>query len=131
MWMLDTEMCSYVLRKRPPKVKAKFEAVGSTGLAISHIVAAELYYGAARHPTRAEEIREAVDDFLGRLRVLPWNASVQYGALRAHLEAAGKPMGNMDLLIAAHALASDAVLVTNNIRHYKNVPRLRVENWLN
>jgi tRNA(fMet)-specific endonuclease VapC len=131
MWMLDTDTCSYVLRKRPASVKLQFDRVGPENLAISSVVLAELYYGAARHP-RGPEIRAEVDDFVSRLRVIPWDevAPDRYGSLRTALERSGTPIGCMDMLIAAHALALRATLVSNNARHFQNVPGLTLETWV-
>jgi tRNA(fMet)-specific endonuclease VapC len=123
-------LCSYVLRKRPPSVKVRFDRAGADNLAISSVVLAELYYGAARHPKGAD-IRSEVDDFASRLRVIPWDeaAADRYGLLRAALERSGTPIGCMDMLIAAHALSLDATLVSYNARHFENVPGLKLENW--
>ncbi len=131
MWMLDTDVCSYVLRKRPPSVKVQFDRVGTENLAISSVVLAALYYGAARHP-RGAEIRAEVDDFASRVRVIPWDeaAADRYGRLRTALERSGTPIGCMDMLIAAHALGLGATLVSNNARHFENVPGLTLETWV-
>jgi tRNA(fMet)-specific endonuclease VapC len=103
-YMLDTSICSYVLRSRPPSVKARFDEVGGAALAISSVVLAELLYGAARHP-KAAAIRREIADLASRLAVLPWDeaAAEEYGVLRAALEKAGRPIGAMDMMIAAHA----------------------------
>lgn len=132
MWMLDTNTCSYVLRRRPIEVKRRFDAVGHENLSISVVVLAELLFGAERHPTRGKEIRQDIDDFRARLRVLPWSepAANCYARRRAHLQQLGTPIGNMDLLIAAHALAADAILVTNNTAEFDRVPGLRIEDWV-
>lgn len=132
MWMLDTNTCSYVLRRRPIEVKRRFDTVGHENLSISVVVLAELLFGAERHPTRGNEIRQDIDDFRARLRVLSWSepAANCYGRLRAHLQRLGTPIGNMDLLIAAHALAADAILVTNNTAEFARVPGLRIEDWV-
>ena len=132
MWMLDTNICSYVLRRHPLTVKAHFDQAGPGQLAISTIALAELLFGAARHPTRSVEIRQDIDDMVRRLVVMPWSAQAadEYSRLRTLLQRQGTPIGNMDLLIAAHALAENAVLVTNNLREFGRVPNLRLENWL-
>jgi tRNA(fMet)-specific endonuclease VapC len=85
--MLDTNICSYILKNRPPSVKAHFDEVGNEALAISTVVLAELYYGAARHP-KAVVIRRETDDFATRLSVIPRDESAanHYGAIRAALE---------------------------------------------
>ena len=132
LWMLDTNTCSYVLRRHPPAVKARFDEVGPQHLAISTIVLAELWFGAARHPTRGAEIRQDIDDMANRLAVIPWSAQAadEYSRLRTFLERRGTPIGGMDLMIAAHALAEKAVLVTNNRREFQRVPDLPLENWM-
>jgi len=129
--MLDTNICSYILKKHPPSVKARFHEVGSASLAISTVVLAELYFGAARHP-RGTTIRQEIDDFTTRLTVIPWDepAAEHYGAIRAALETKGSPIGAMDMMIAAHARSLAATLVTNNTKHFTNVPGLSIANWL-
>lgn len=131
MWLLDTNICSYVLRQRPPSVLQHFNAVGADQLAISSVVLAELRDGCARHP-QGERIRGEVDDFVSRLAVLPWDtaAAVAYGDLRAQLERQGTPVGAMDLMIAAQALSLDATLVSNNTRHFARIPSLKLEDWV-
>ncbi|EIC20326.1 type II toxin-antitoxin system VapC family toxin [Thiorhodovibrio frisius] len=132
IWMLDTNTCSFVIRRRPASVKERFEQVGDQNLAISVIVLAEMRFGAELHPTRSEAILEDIEDFRRRLRVLPWSEAAArcYASLRVHLQRSGTPIGNMDLLIAAHAVAEDAVLVTNNTGEFKRVSELRLEDWL-
>lgn len=129
-YLLDTDISSYIIRRRPAKVRDRFRALGSDGLAISVITEAELRYGAARDQARPEILAD-VEDFLARLAVREWDraAALHYAEMRAHVERAGKPVGNMDLLIAAHARSLGAVLVTNNQRHFRHLPGLEVENW--
>lgn len=129
-YMLDTCSCSYILKLRPPSVKARFEKLSPDSLCISVVTLAELYFGAARHP-KGEVIRKEIDDFTARLSVLAWDepAADEYGALRALLEKRGSPIGAMDMLIAAHARSIKAVLVTNDTRHFTRVPGLKVEVW--
>jgi tRNA(fMet)-specific endonuclease VapC len=130
-YMLDTNICSYVLRSRPPSVKARFEKTGPGALAVSTVVLAELLYGAARHP-KAVAIRREIADLVSRLTVIPWDeaAAEHYGALRAALEKAGTPLGAMDMMIAAHARSVGATLVSNDVRHFDRVEGLRVANWV-
>ena len=130
MYMLDTDTCSYILRSKPAAVRERFKAQALAELCISEVVLAELLYGAARETHRTNELRALVDEFASRLTVLPWNAARAYGDLRAALEALGTPIGNMDTLIAAHALTLGATLVTNNAKHFSRVTGLRLENWV-
>ncbi len=131
MYMLDTNICSYILKKRPVSVLKKFNEVGPENLSISAIVLAELCYGASRHPY-GDKIQGDINDFAYRLSVISWSdqAARYYGDTRATLERAGRPVGNMDLMVAAHALSLDATLVTNNTRHFNPIQYLRLENWL-
>jgi len=130
-YMLDTNICSYVLRSRPPSVKACFDEAGDGSLAISTVVLAELCYGAARHP-QAVAIRREIADLVSRLAVLPWDeaAAKDYGALQATLEKAGTPLGAMDMMIAAHARSVGLTLVSNDVRHFDRVEGLSVANWV-
>ena len=130
-YMLDTNICSYVLKSRPPSVKARFDEAGDGALAISTVVLAELLYGAARHP-KAVAIRREIADLVSRLVVLPWDeaAAEAYGALRATLERAGRPLGAMDMMIAAHARSVGLTLVSNDGRQFERVEGLSVANWV-
>ena len=129
MFMLDTDMCSYVLKSKSAKLAKRFEA--ETGkIAISEIVLAELRFGAEKHQHRTHEIHEAINDLVLRLDVVPWAASSAYGDLRARLDRSCTPIGSLDTLIAAHALQHKSVLVTNNVKHFKRVPELRIDNWM-
>ena len=129
MFMLDTDTCSYIIRDRPVSMKPRLAAAGPDRVIVSAIVAAELHYCAARHPSRSDSIRRAVDDFLSRLKVMPWQADKAYGDLRHDLERRGKPIGNSDLLIAAHAITLGATLVTHNLRHFRRIRGLTCETW--
>ncbi len=129
MYMLDTDTCSYVLKTKSAKLAKRF-MVDVGKIAISEIVLAELRFGADNHQNRTEQIHDLIDDFIVRLEIIPWAASVHYGKLRAMLQNSGTPIGNMDTLIAAHALSQDSILVTNNTKHFRRVPGLKIENWL-
>jgi tRNA(fMet)-specific endonuclease VapC len=130
-YMLDTNICSYILKSRPLSVKARFDQVRSSSLAISTVVLAELYYGAARHP-KGNAIRKEIGDFISRLDVIPWDekAADHYGIVRAALEKNGTPIGAMDMMIAAHARSQRATLVSNDTRHFEKVPGLIIANWV-
>ena len=130
-YMLDTNICSYVLRSRPASVKARFDEAGPGALAVSTVVLAELLFGAARH-REAAAIRREIRDLVSRLEVLPWDevAAEHYGDIRAALEQCGRPLGAMDMMIAAHARSRGATLVSNDLRHFERVEGLLVANWV-
>lgn len=130
MWMLDTDTCSYILRDRPPQVLERLDKVARDDVVLSTIVCAELRYGAAS--LKSKKLAATIEAWLGLFTILPWDdaASQAYARVRAGLEAGGKPIGNLDMLIAAHAVATGAVLVTNNTRHFSQVQGLRIENWV-
>ena len=130
-YLLDTNICSYILKNRPLSVKQKFDEVGAEQLCISSVVLAELYYGAARHP-KSVIIRKEIDDFASRLLVVAWDeqAANHYGTIRAALEKVGTPVGAMDMLIAAHARSMGATLVTNNLREFERIEGLVLQNWV-
>jgi tRNA(fMet)-specific endonuclease VapC len=128
--MLDTNIISDLIRNPQGKAAKRVAKVGENNVCTSIIVAAELRYGCAK--SGSERLLKAVEDLLGEIDVLPLDipADAEYGELRAELEAAGKPIGGNDLLIAAHAYASGATIVTANTDEFKRVRGLKVENWL-
>jgi len=130
-YMLDTNICSYILKKHPLMVKVRFDQLGLGALALSTVVLAELYYGAARHAQRLT-IRGEIDDFASRLTVIAWDESAadHYGVIRAALERSGTSIGAMDMMIAAHARSIGATLVSNNTRHFKRIPELLLADWV-
>jgi tRNA(fMet)-specific endonuclease VapC len=111
-------------------VTRRVDAIDRALVRVSAIVAAELRYGAER--SGSGRLRALVDDWLALFTVEPWDddAARDYGRLRAALEARGRPIGNQDLLIAAHAVSRKATLVTNNTRHFSQVAGLKLENWM-
>lgn len=129
MILLDTNICIYVINRRPPTVLKRFADYGAGELGVSAIVASELAFGVAKSGS-AKNIA-ALDLFLAPLEVVPFGEDCiwQYGKLRTSLEARGLPIGAMDTLIAAHALALDVPLVTNNVKEFSRIPDLRVINW--
>jgi tRNA(fMet)-specific endonuclease VapC len=132
MYMLDTDTCSYVLKKRSDKLRHKFKAIKE--LCISSITYGELCYGIEFGEVLKQKERwEQLDMFARRLFVEPWNeeAAKHYGQIRSYLNKLGTPIGNNDTLIAAHARSINAILVTNNVREFGRVPELNVENWMN
>ena len=130
-FLLDTNICIYAMKNRPPEVLERFRAVGKTAVAVSVITTLELRQGAEKSQ-RAVQNHAALDLFLGPIRILPFDAEAALcGArIRADLERRGLPIGDLDSLIAAHALALDLTLVTNNLGEFERVPGLRTENWV-
>ena len=130
MWMLDTDTCSYLLREHPQQVLARLDTVARDEVALSTVVSAELRYGAAR--VKSRKLAATIERWLALFVIVPWDdeAAQAYARIRAAVEAKGRPIGNLDLLIAAHALSRKATLVTNNTRHFSQVPGLRIENWV-
>ena len=130
MYLLDTNIVIYVLKRRPIEVLSVFNANASR-MAISSITLAELMHGAEKS-SRVTENLMAIEDFCSRLDVLPYGskAAQHYGAIRAQLEKLGRPIGVNDLHIAAHARSEGLVLVTNNTAEFDRVPALEVENWV-
>ena len=130
LYMLDTDTCSYLIRKRPPSVIERFQALQSDQILISVITQAELLYG-IKLTSSGKANQVVIETFLRDLTVLPWDseASYHYADMRAHLKKKGLQTGNMDLMIAAHARSRRAVVVTNNTKDYKIIPGISCENW--
>ncbi len=129
-YMLDTDICSYLMRDTSPALLHKLQIVPSSAVCMSAITLSELSFGVANSRRRAE-IQLALDFLLQHVQVLdyPAAAAVEYGEIRAALKAKGALIGPNDMLIAAHARCLGLTLVTNNMREFKRVPGLKVENW--
>ena len=129
-YLLDTNIISDLIRNPQGKATKRIAKVGEANICTSIIVAAELRYGCAKSGSR--RLLKAVDDLLAEIAVLPFDvpADAEYGQIRCKLEAAGRPIGSNDLLIAAHAFAMGATIVTANADEFKRIRGLRVENWL-
>jgi tRNA(fMet)-specific endonuclease VapC len=127
-FLLDTNIVSFLM-KRFPAVTRRFQSVTPEALVLSTVVEAELRYGAQRLPREAN-IHVVLREFLRRITILPWDSACaeRYGELRAFLESKGKGMEVSDTMIAAHALAHDLTLVTND-KAFARVPGLRLEDW--
>ena len=127
-YMLDTNTVSHLLRKHP-EVSRRLVAVPITNLCISAITQGELLFGLAKRP-EAAALHAAVGEFLRRVDVLPWEAATAraYGPVRAAMQREGRVLAPMDLLIGAHALSIDAILVTND-RAFGQLPGLVIEDW--
>lgn len=130
-YLLDTNICIYIAKQRPPAVAARFAKLAAGSVGMSLITFGELCYGAEKSSQRVQAL-----DTLRRLEalipVITPDAAVgeRYGAIRAHLERAGTPIGNNDLWIAAHALSLDVTLISNNMREFERVPKLKLDNWV-
>ncbi len=129
-YFLDTNICIYVINKRPSTVLEKLMQFSPQELGISAIVVSELQYGVAKS-SRPERNHQLLAAFLRPFQIVPYDeaAAEAYGFIRADLEKKGQPIGREDLLIAAHALSANLTLVTNNEAEFQRVPNLRVENW--
>lgn len=129
-YLLDTNTCIYIINRRPARVFDHFSGLHAGQIAISSITGAELAYGVAKSGSKRNQ--DALAKFVASLDILPFDAEAmsRYGSLRSELERLGTPIGALDTLIAAHALALDFVLVTNNLREFQRVPGLSLENWV-
>ncbi len=128
--LLDTNVCIYLIKKRPPSVLKRFDALPAGTVAISSITVAELEFGVQKSQYPFQN-QQALEEFLLPLVILDFDhqAARRYGKLRAWLESRGKTIGALDMLIAAHALSEGLPLATNNVREFSRVPDLKVLNW--
>ena len=129
-YLLDTNVVIYVLKRRPIKVLEIFNK-NTNRMAISSITLSELIYGAEKS-IKIDKNLEAIEDFISHLEVLSYDtkASQHYGQIKAGLEKKGKIIGENDIHIAAHAIGQGLILVTNNLKEFKRVPNLALENWI-
>lgn len=129
MFLLDTNICIYVINQKPIQVIERFKQQQLGDIAISSITAAELAFGVEKSGSVRNQ--QALEKFFAPLEILPFDESCigYYAKLRHDLQRQGTPIGSLDMLIAAHALATDAILVTNNIGEFARVQGLRLQNW--
>ncbi len=129
-YLLDTDVCIYLINKRPSSVLQKLHACRAGDVGVSAVTVAELRYGASKSQ-RSRQNHEALDLFLAPLEMTAFdeNAAIAYGEIRAQLEKAGDPIGPLDMLIAGQAKSLNVVLVTNNVREFKKVKGLKIEAW--
>jgi len=131
IYMLDTNICIYAINKKPVSYLEKFEMLSqSHTLSISSVVLAELQYGvSASHYKQQNQMN--LDSFLSKLEIIDFSAkcAFYYGELRAKLKEEGLIIGANDLLIASHAIAEQAILVTNNMSEFQRIPELITQNW--
>ena len=130
-YLLDTNICIYVIKQRPASVVKRIQSVPIEDIGISSITVAELEHGVAKSD-HSEANRIALLEFLSPFGILDFGqmAAHKYGIIRSTLEKEGRLIGPMDLLIAAHAVSESVVLVTNNEREFARVPNLLIENWV-
>ncbi len=131
-YMLDTNICIYIMRKRPENVLKKFQSVEVGDICISSVTLAELMYGVEKN-MHHQKNRVALEEFVLPLEIVSFDdvSASSYASIRADLEKKGTPIGPLDLMIAAHAISLDLILVTNNIKEFSRVPGLIVEDWAN
>jgi tRNA(fMet)-specific endonuclease VapC len=129
IYLLDTNTVSYHIANQPPQVRRKLESIEDSAVAISTVTEAELRYGVARNPS-ATRRRTSVESFLANATILPWDsaAAQTYGLLRAEQERMGRPLSTEDLMIAAHAVSAELILVTHD-EAFSHVAGLRIEDW--
>ena len=129
-YLLDTNICIYIINEQPAQVLQRVIQAGRESLAISTVTVAELAFGVAKS-TRADS-RAKLENFLSKFPILDWDqeAAWVYGNVRKTLDAKGQRIGERDLLLACQALALDATMVTNNTREFERVEGLKLESWV-
>ena len=128
--LLDTNICIYIINRKPPQVIERFRKYHAGDIGISAITAAELAFGVAKSGSARNQ--EALEKFLAPIEIMPFDEDAfwRYGEIRAMLEKSGTPIGSLDTLIAAHALSLGVILVTHNIAEFARVKGLRCETWV-
>lgn len=129
-YMLDTDICSYIMKRSHPALLERIRSVPISDQAVSVVTVAELLYG-VKLSARPKQARAAFNEFIRHLEVLHWSAEAaeHYADIRANLKLRGEMIGANDLLLAAHARGLKSVFVTNNVREFSRVKGLKVENW--
>ena len=131
LYMLDTNICSYIIRNRPQKIREKFKEIEKNHtVALSSIVVSELLYGATKNGS--PKLMKIVSSFIDNFIIYDYSkiSAKYYADIRSNLEKQGKIIGANDLLIASHALSLKATLVTNNIKEFERIDGLILENWV-
>lgn len=130
-YLLDTNICIYIAKQKPLHILSKFEELIIGEACMSTITYGELYYGAQKsnHSKKNTTLLEELASLIPPLPI-PTEAGKHYGQIRSELERIGMPIGNNDLWIAAHAISLDVILVTNNIKEFKRISHLTLENWV-
>lgn len=129
-YLLDTNICIYIIKKKPAEVFERFKKLTIGDVGISSITLAELQFGIEKS-SNSEKNREALAKFLTPIEIIDYgyDATVEYGKIRAELEKSGVPIGPLDMLIASHAKSLDVILVTNNVKEFERIADLKIENW--
>jgi tRNA(fMet)-specific endonuclease VapC len=129
--MLDTNICIYIIKRKPQVVIERFLQTEISQIGISAITLSELLFGVSKS-SKPDQNKIALTQFIAPLEIMPYDdqAAQCYGDLRAYLERQGKPIGSLDMLIAAHALSLNSTLVTNNQKEFIRIPDLKIENWV-
>ncbi len=130
-YMLDTNTCIYIIKRKPVEVIDRFRQLQISQVSISSITLSELEYGVIKS-SKPEQNHLALAQFLAPIEILPYDngAAQHYGELRLYLEKHGTPIGSLDMLIAAHALSTGCILITNNVKELERVPNLKINNWV-
>ncbi|MCC2666830.1 MAG: type toxin-antitoxin system VapC family toxin [Gammaproteobacteria bacterium] len=130
-YMLDTNICIYIIKKHPDNIIKKFNLLDVGDIGISSITFSELLYGVEKSQ-HSQKNKAALEEFVLPLEILPFDdeSARHYGYIRASLEKKGTLIGALDLMIAAHAQATNLTLVTNNIKEFSRVHQLKIENWV-
>jgi tRNA(fMet)-specific endonuclease VapC len=129
--MLDTNICIYIIKNKPQNVRERLKEFDIGDLVLSSITVSELYYGVYKSEHMEKNLL-ALEHFLKPFDVLGYDikASIAYGKIRADLEKKGQIIGGLDMMIAAHALSCNMILVTNNIKEFQRVKGLKLDNWV-
>ena len=129
-YLLDTNICIYIIKQKPQIVFDKFKKIALGNIGISSVSVAELYFGVMKSAS-IERNSSALEQFLLPLEILDFDtlAAIEYGKIRATLEKKGTPIGSLDMLIAAHAKSQELIVVTNNEKEFNRVEGLKIENW--
>ncbi len=131
-YLLDTNICIYIINEKPEKVLRKFEQYPVHDFGISSVTHAELQLGVEKSKNKNTN-QDALDEFLLPLTILPFHGKrlvTCYGEIRVLLESKGKTIGPLDMLIAAHALSLNLTIISNNIKEFARIPNLKCEYWL-
>jgi tRNA(fMet)-specific endonuclease VapC len=130
-YLLDTNICIYIIKRKPFNVFERFQSLTPGTVGISSITAAELQYGVSKSAF-PEKNQSALQQFLVPLEIIEFDyeAATYYGKIRSHLEKNGTPIGPLDMLIGAHAQSLNVILITNNLKEFTRIENLKTENWI-